>query len=88
MKEHSKRYLPLAGIDTSLLTIEELRSLARGLIEAKIFGVAFSAYVEDQAPGTELGEAQIRERLNIIQPYVHWIRSFSCREGNLAARSH
>ncbi len=27
-------------------------------------------------------EAQIRERLAIIEPHVRWIRSFSCTEGH------
>jgi glucan 1,3-beta-glucosidase len=26
--------------------------------------------------------AQIRERLSIVQPYVQWVRTFSCTEGN------
>ena len=34
-----------------------------------------------RVPGTEIGEEQIRERLAFIQPYVHWVRSFSCKEG-------
>ena len=30
----------------------------------------FSPYVEGQGPGTQIGEAQIRERLAFIQPYT------------------
>jgi len=54
----------------------------RKILKAKIHGISFSPYVEGQGPGTQLGEAQIRERLAVIQPYVHWIRSFSCTDGN------
>jgi exo-beta-1,3-glucanase (GH17 family) len=52
------------------------------ILEAKIHGISFSPYVEGQGPGTRIGEAQIRERLSFIQPYVRWLRSFSCKEGN------
>jgi len=77
-----QRKMSLAGIDISGLSVDELRALARKILDAKIHGLCFSPYVEGQGPGTQLGEAQIRERLSIIQPYVHWIRSFSCSEGN------
>lgn len=82
MSEAYKRYLSLAGIDASGLSDDELRSLVRAILEAKIHGIAFSPYLEDQGPGTLLSEAQIRDRLAIIQPYVRWIRTFSCTDGN------
>ncbi len=77
-----QRKMSLAGIDMSGLSVDELRALVREILDAKIHGLCFSPYVEGQGPGTQLGEAQIRERLSVIQPYVHWIRSFSCSEGN------
>ena len=77
-----QRKMSLAGIDISGLSVDELRALVREILDAKIHGLCFSPYVEGQGPGTQLGEAQIRERLSVIQPYVHWIRSFSCSEGN------
>ena len=77
-----QRKMSLAGIDISGLSVDELRALVRKILDAKIHGLCFSPYVEGQGPGTQLGEAQIRERLSVIQPYVHWIRSFSCSEGN------
>ncbi len=45
-------------------------------------GLCFSPYLDGQGPGTQLGEAQIRARLEIIKPYTRWVRSFSCTEGN------
>ena len=45
-------------------------------------GLCFSPYLDGQGPGTQLGEAQIRARLEIIKPYTRWARSFSCTEGN------
>ena len=77
-----KRTMALAGIDFSNHSIDDLRDLVRQLLDSKIHGLSFSPYVEGQGPGTQIGEAQIRERLSIIQPYCHWIRTFSCTEGN------
>ncbi len=77
-----QRKLSLAGIDLASVSVEDLRALVRKILDGKIHGISFSPYVEGQGPGTEIGEAQIRERLAIIQPYVNWIRTFSCSEGN------
>ena len=77
-----QRKMSLAGIDISGLSVEDLRALVRKILEAKIHGICFSPYVEGQGPGTQIGEAQIRERLAFIQPHVRWIRTFSCSEGN------
>jgi exo-beta-1,3-glucanase (GH17 family) len=82
MSNYYRKNLALSGIDFSGLSIDDLRALVRQILEGKIHGLSFSPYVEGQGPGTQLGEAQIRERLDIIKPYVHWIRSFSCTDGN------
>ena len=82
MSNHYQRTLSLAGIDISSLSVDDLRALVRKILEAKIHGISFSPYTEGQGPGTEVSEAQIRERLAIVQPYVKWVRSFSCKEGN------
>jgi exo-beta-1,3-glucanase (GH17 family) len=72
----------LAGVDISALSIESLRALARKLLDGKISGLCFSPYVDGQGPGSIIREAQIRERLEIIAPHVHWVRSFSCTDGH------
>jgi exo-beta-1,3-glucanase (GH17 family) len=54
------------------------------LLKAGVHGLCFSPYVEGQAPGTEVGEDQIRERLRIVQPATRWVRTFSCTEGHEA----
>lgn len=77
-----QRKLSLAGINLSGMSETDLRSLVRKILDARIHGLSFSPYVEGQGPGTQIGEAQIRERLAVIQPYVRWIRTFSCSEGN------
>jgi exo-beta-1,3-glucanase (GH17 family) len=66
-------------------TPAEDRLVLRELLEAKLHGIAFSPYLDGQSPGTEIPEEQIRTRMRILQPYVDWIRTFSCVEGNQEA---
>jgi len=74
--------MALAGIDSSTLSTEDLVAVFRKILGRKIHGITFSPYIEGQGPGTKIGAQQIRERLNYILPYVKWVRSFSCTEGN------
>lgn len=62
--------------------LSHLKQHTRNRVESKIHGICFSPYVDGQGPGTQVTEAQIHERLQIIAPYVKWIRTFSCTEGN------
>ena len=82
MSNYYKRSMSLAGIDIASLSTDDLRELVRKILESKIHGLSFSPYIEGQGPGTVLEEAQIRERLAVIEPYVRWIRTFSCTEGH------
>lgn len=77
-----QRKLSLSGINVSALSFDELQALVGQILDGKIHGVSFSPYVDGQGPGVTLSEAQIRERLQIIQPYVRWVRTFSCSDGN------
>lgn len=70
------------GIDFSAMSRAERIALLQRVLDEKIHGIAFSPYLDGQRPGSVIGEAQIRERLNIIRPYTRWIRTFSCIEGN------
>ena len=72
----------LLGTDFSQMSRADKIELLQAILRHKIHGISFSPYVDGQSPGAEISEQQIRERLSIIQPYTHWIRSFSCREGN------
>lgn len=45
-------------------------------------GIGFSAYEEGQKPGDELSLAQVQRRMSVLKPYVQWVRSFSCIQGN------
>ncbi|MBE1273651.1 glycosyl hydrolase family 17 protein [Enterovibrio baiacu] len=62
--------------------VSALRAQTRDLVDNKIHGLSFSPYIDGQGPGTEISDEQIRERLEIIRPYVNWVRSFSCTEGH------
>ena len=52
------------------------------MLNAGVHGLCFSPYLEGQSPGTQVSEAQIRERMGVIKPHTHWIRSFSCTDGH------
>ena len=74
--------MALSGLDLSGLSEKELNAIVRKILEDKIHGISFSPYITGQELGTIIGEAQIRERLSIILPYISSVRSFSCTEGN------
>ena len=71
--------LPHAGASKAELAALLRQALARGL-----HGLCFSAYLPGQSPdlNTQLGEAQILARLEIIRPFTRWVRTFSCTDGN------
>ncbi len=78
-----------ASLDSSLLTspfsdmsVAEKRTLLSETLDKKIHGLSFSPYKEGQAPGCDIDEGQIHERLAIISPHCKWIRTFSCTGGN------
>jgi exo-beta-1,3-glucanase (GH17 family) len=77
-----QRRMSLAGLAVDGLSVDELRALARQVLDAGIHGLCFSPYVEGQGPGDRVGEQQIRERLAVVRPFVNWIRTFSCTDGN------
>ncbi len=60
----------------------DLTSEFRAVLDAGVHGLCFSPYAPGQAPGTQISEAQIRERLTLIAPHTRWIRSFSCTDGH------
>jgi exo-beta-1,3-glucanase (GH17 family) len=62
----------------------QLTALLRQELAAGLHGLCFSAYLPGQSPDlqSQLGEAQIRERLALIAPATRWVRTFSCTDGN------
>mgnify|MGYP000881569710 CR=1 FL=1 len=59
-----------------------LKDTFRATLQRGVHGLCFSPYLEGQAPGSQVDEAQIRERLQILRPHTRWIRSFSCTDGH------
>ena len=60
----------------------ETQALFEKVLQQGMHGLCYSAYDEGQKPGSILTKSQIQRRMSIIAPYIKWIRSFSCIEGN------
>lgn len=75
-------FLAKKGMDRASKTAEEIQNQFRKMLNNGIHGISFSVYLEGQEPGSQVSVEQIRERMKIIQPYVKWVRSFSCTDGN------
>jgi len=82
MSFRSGRVQGLKGIPFADQSQEKRSGLFRDVLNNGLHGLCYSAYEEDQKPGSVLTEDQIRRRMAIIAPYISWIRSFSCMEGN------
>ncbi|MGD1944993.1 MAG: glycosyl hydrolase family 17 protein [Croceivirga sp.] len=82
MSYKAERFLNLASLDYAGKGEEELKQLSQVVLEEGMHGLCFSPYTENQQPGDQISEEQIRRRMEIIKPYTEWIRSFSCTEGN------
>jgi GPH family glycoside/pentoside/hexuronide:cation symporter len=70
------------NIDFANKSQEEIQAIFSKSLDSQVHGICFSPYLEHQTIGDMLSEAQIRQRMKIIQPYTQWVRSFSCIDGN------
>ncbi len=61
---------------------DELVSLFLHELNQGMHGICFSMYRDGQGPGDVISEEQVRQRMEILKPYMSWVRSFSCIEGN------
>ncbi|MCU0447213.1 MAG: MFS transporter [Microscillaceae bacterium] len=68
--------------DFSNQSEQEIQSMFIKSLNSRLHGFCFSPYLEGQTIGDLLSESQIRQRMEIVQPYTQWVRSFSCTEGN------
>jgi exo-beta-1,3-glucanase (GH17 family) len=78
---------PAEGAAASLAALpaaerDALVSAFRAVLQGGMHGLCFSAYTDGQSPGSKISEAQIRERLAIVQPHTRWVRTFSCTDGH------
>lgn len=72
----------ISGINFADKPKADVAELFLNTLEGGMHGLCMSPYEEGQQPGDVLTEDQIRRRLQTIQPFTNWIRSFSCTEGN------
>ena len=82
MSFNSKKIWALTGFNAFNKTQDEIVSLFHESLKEPMHGLCFSPYENEQKPGEQLSEEQVRKRLKIIQPHTNWLRSFSCTEGN------
>lgn len=49
----------------------------------RLHGLNFSPYIDGQDPNlrSQVTEAQLRQRMEMIAPYTEWIRTFGCGDG-------
>lgn len=71
----------IKGIDPTQKSFES-QALFEKVLQQGMHGLCYSAYDEGQKPGSILTKSQIQRRMGILAPYIKWIRSFSCIEGN------
>jgi exo-beta-1,3-glucanase (GH17 family) len=77
--------LPPSGrLELTHLSRAELEARLRQVLDERVHGICFSAYLAGQGPDlkTQLPVAQLRSRMEILAPHTRWIRTFSCRDGN------
>lgn len=60
----------------------EIKGLFSDALQQGVHGLCFSPYSQGQDIGDQLDEGQIRNRMQVIEPYTKWVRSFSCTDGN------
>ncbi|MFK8162021.1 MAG: MFS transporter [Lewinella sp.] len=70
------------GLDLTRASTGDLHRSFDETLQGGLPGLCFSPYLEGQDTNDILTEAQIRHRLDIIQPYTKSIRSFSTTGGN------
>lgn len=81
-EHHSHYQYGNIHINYSDISKDDLRSLWRKTLQNGLHGICFSIYEDGQKPGDIISAEQVERRMKILAPYVKWIRSFSCIEGN------
>ncbi len=82
MSYRKNKIMSLAGVDYSNQHLDELKELFREVLDQGMHGLCFSLYEEGQKPGDIISREQVERRMGIIKPYIRWVRSFSCTDGN------
>lgn len=77
MSYRNEKFLSLLGKNLDNLSDDELKKIAKDILDDSLHGLCFSLYEDGQGPGYEISDDQILRRLNILKPYTKWIRTFS-----------
>ena len=82
MSYRADKVLSLAGDGPNSVDRAELQKQCASLVDDKMHGICFSPYEGEQQPGDAFTEAQVRRKLELLQPHTKWIRIFSCTDEN------
>lgn len=86
MSYREERYLALTEVEhldyVKTYAKEDMPNIFLEILHNGLHGLCFSIYQDDQRPGDIIDPQQVRRRLQIMQPYTKWVRSFSCIDGN------
>jgi len=69
-------------VDFSTKTEAEKKALFDAALKRGLHGICFSPYAENQTTNDQLSRSQIENRIQVVNPYTRWVRSFSCTGGN------
>ena len=75
MSYRNEKFLSLLGKNLDNLSDDELKKIAKDILDDSLHGLCFSLYEDGQGPGYEISD-QILRRLNIIKPYTKWLELF------------
>ncbi len=82
MSFSEKNLMSLTGEAIAQRSGSDLKSMFSKILDQRTHGMCFSPYTPNQSPGSNLTPQQIQDRLDIIKPFTHSIRTFSCTDGN------
>lgn len=82
MSYRKEKVLSLTGREILEKSVEDSKDLFKDILHDGIHGLCISPYGEGQKPGDELSLEQVTKRIEVIQPHISWLRSFSCTVGN------
>lgn len=82
MSIRNENIMSLGGLDPTKLSSDELSKLFHKYLIKGIHGICFSSYIDGQMPGDIITSEQIVKRISIIKPFLKWVRTFSCTDGN------
>lgn len=75
-------YYSKSGLNFENATPEYVKKHFDEAFSKKMHGICFSAFTENQNPGSLISEDQIVKRLSVLKNNAEWVRVFSCTNGH------